>query len=57
LKYILIYVKKTIDYRIIYRGEGILNPISYIDLDYTSYKNTRCLTKGNILIIANEPVS
>jgi len=57
LKHTLIYVKKTIDYRIIYKGGETLNPINYIDLDYASYKNTRCSTKGNIFIIANGPVS
>jgi len=57
LKHTLAYVKGTIDYEIIYRGGETLNPISYIDLDYTGYKDTRCLTKGNVFIVAGRLVS
>ena len=47
LKYALAYVKGTIDYGIIYRGEVSLNLVGYVDLDYAGCKNSRRSTKGN----------
>ena len=34
-------IKGTMDYEITYKGGGDLEPISYIDSDYTRCKNTR----------------
>ena len=57
MKHTLIYVKRTIDYRITYRRGGTLNSIGYVDSDYAGCKDTRHLTKGNVFIVASEPVS
>ena len=37
----LAYAKGTMDYRIIYKGGGDLESISYIDSDYAGCKDTR----------------
>jgi len=57
LKYVMFYIKGTLNYEITYEGGGNLNPIGYVDLDYTGCKNSRKLTEDNVFIVAGGPVS
>jgi len=57
LKHILAYVKGTIDYGITYKGGDSLQPHGYVDSDYASCRDTRRSMKGNIFMVAREPVS
>jgi len=57
LKYVLAYVKGTIDYGITYKGGGSLQPHGYVDLDYAGCRDTRRSTEGNIFMVAGGPVS
>jgi len=56
LKHVLGYIKGILDYTIRYRAGAILDPVEYIDSDFAGYKNTRRSTKGNIFVVAGEPV-
>jgi len=41
MKYILAYIKGTIDYRITYYHKSSLQPISFVNSDYANDHNTR----------------
>jgi len=45
------------DYGITYKEGGDLEPVGYVDSDYTGYKDTRQSTEGNIFMIARGPIS
>ena len=57
LKYVLFYVKDTLDYRITYYVNSKLGSYSYIDSNFTRNKNTKRLPKGNVFFVVNRPVS
>jgi len=57
LKHTLGYIKGTINYRIMYKGGGELEPIGYVDSDYAGCKDTRQSTEGNIFMVAGGPIS
>jgi len=57
MKHTLAYIKRTLDYRITYKGDRSLDSIGYVDSDYAGCKDTRQLAKGNIFIVAGGSVS
>jgi len=57
LKHMLAYIKATTHYRVTFKAESNLNPISYINSDFAGCKESRQSTKGNIFIVAGRPVS
>ena len=57
LKHILAYVKGTKHYGITYKSGSSLEPIGYIDSNYTCCRDTRQSTKDNIFLVAGGPIS
>ena len=57
LKHTLRYIKGMINYGIMYKGGGELEPIGYVDSDYAGCKNTRQSTEENIFMVAGGPIS
>lgn len=51
------YVKKTIDYEITYHYEVSLQPVGFVNFDYTNDKNTQRPTNEYIFFVGEEPVS
>jgi len=50
MKYIIAYVKETINYRIIYHYKLSLQLIGFINYDYANNYNTRQLTDKHVFI-------
>jgi len=48
MKYVLAYVKETLDYSIIYHQETSLQPVGFVDLDFTNDKDTWRFTKRHV---------
>ena len=57
IKHAMAYVKKTIDYEITYHYEVSLQPVGFVNFDYTNDKNTQRLTNEYIFFVGEEPVS
>ena len=57
LKHVLAYIKGTKHYDITYKGSSSLEPIGYVDSDYTSCRDTRRSTEGNVFVVAGGPIS
>ena len=59
LLHVLVYVKGTLDYRIVYSKElgGSIKPTGYVDSDYGGDLDTRCSTSGYVFMMAGGPVS
>lgn len=57
LKDVLVYIKDTKHYGIIYKGGSSLESTGYVDSKYAGCRDTRCLTKGNIFVVAGCPIS
>jgi len=57
IKYVLAYIKGTLNYGITYKADTELNPTGYVDSDFAGCKDTYCFTEGNIFIVAGGPVS
>ena len=57
MEHILVYVKGTKHYEVIYKGSSSLESIRYVNSEYASYRDTRQLTKENIFLVANGLIS
>jgi len=57
LKHTLAYIKAITHYGIIFKAEGNLNPIGYVDSDFVGCKESRQSTEGNIFIVTGGLVS
>ena len=57
LKHVLSYIKGTLNYGLMYKGGGSLNPIGFVDSDYAGCMDTRKSTEGNVFMVAGGPVS
>jgi len=57
LKHVIGYIKGTLDYGIMYKAGGELNPVEYVDSDFAGCCNTRQSTEGAIFLVAGGPVS
>jgi len=57
IKYVLTYIKGTLNYGIMYKANTELNPTEYVDSDFAGCKDICRSTEGNIFVIAGGPVS
>jgi len=57
IKYVLGYIKRTLNYRIIYKATGDLNPIGYVNSDFARCKDSWQSTKENIFLVAEGLIS
>ena len=56
MKYTIVYVKDTINYRITYHYGAKLQFIDFVNSDYTNNCNTRILTNGHVFYVEEVPV-
>ena len=57
LKHTLLYIKGTSHYGIMYKGDGNLDPVGYVDSDFAGCRDIWRSTEGNIFIVAEGLVS
>ena len=57
LKHVLAYVKGTLDYGITYHWGASLQPVGFVDSDFTNDRDTQRSTKGHVFYSGGGPVS
>lgn len=53
MQHTLAYLRGTLDYRILYKRDGSLKPIGFVDADYGGYADTRRSTSGELYVMAD----
>jgi len=54
MKYIIAYVKSTINYGIIYHYRTSLQSVGFVDSDYANNQNTRRSIDGHVFYVGKE---
>ena len=57
MKHTMVYIKETINYGITYHYRASLQPVSFVNSNYTNGKNIQKLNDGYIFFVGKELVS